>query len=121
MEKCLLDHIAHVANHHRTWVRVSNSNEQVVYSMIVSNEIKTITMRALTLQSYRNHYGFKPSQTWKVSEHDLRRGLAALYDKDPSARGRAATLHLNNQDVEYIIEKATYGIVKLELDQYGLW
>lgn len=121
MDKRLLDHIAHVANHHRTWVRVSNSNAQVVYSMIVSDEIKTVTLRALTLESYRNHYGFKRDHTWQVSEHDLRRGLVALYAKDPSARGRATTLHLSNDDVEYIIEKATYGIVKLELDQYGLW
>ena len=45
-------------------------------------------------------------------------GLAALCKKDPSAKGRVEKGTLTRHDVEYIIEKASFGIIKLELSDY---
>lgn len=61
---------------------------------------------------------FQKKRTWKINEYDLNQGLAALCKKDPSAKGRVEKGTLTRRDVEYIIEKASFGIIKLELSDY---
>jgi hypothetical protein len=41
-----------------------------------------------------------------------------LIEKDPTAKNRADTLSLTSKDVEYIIQKATFEILKLELYEF---
>lgn len=80
--------------------------------------VETLFYKAITLQSYREHYSFIKSRTWNISEYDLNQGVAALCRKDPSASVRVKRNALTLRDVEYIIEKASFGIIKLELDDY---
>ena len=47
----------------------------------------------------------------------VRRGIVALIRKDPSARQRIDEDTMTLSDVEYIIEKASFEIIKLELDR----
>lgn len=56
--------------------------------------------------------------SWNINEYDLNMGLLALCKKDPSASERIKHDALTLRDVEYIIEKASFGIIKLELDDY---
>jgi hypothetical protein len=74
--------------------------------------------RTLSLQSYRSLYNFQQSRIWHVTEYDIGNAVSQLFRKDASAQKRARACRLTNQDVEYIIEKATFGILKLELDDY---
>ena len=53
-----------------------------------------------------------------INEYDLNRGVTALCAKDPAASVRVRQDALTLRDVEYIIEKATFGIIKLELFDY---
>lgn len=80
--------------------------------------LKTLFYKGLSLQSYRDHYSFRKKRTWKINEYDLNQGLAALCKKDPSAKDRVEKGTLTQRDVEYIIEKASFGIIKLELSDY---
>ena len=53
-----------------------------------------------------------------INEYDLNQGLASLCKKDATAKKRIETNSLTLHDVEYIIEKASFGLIKLELSDY---
>ena len=80
--------------------------------------LKTLFYKGLSLQSYRDHYSFKKKRTWKINEYDLNQGLAALCRKAPRAKARVEKGTLTRRDVESIIEKASFGRIKLELSDY---
>lgn len=118
MDRQLYYHIADIIHQRRTWIKVIDTERQTAMRIIVNGEIRTLMFRTLSLRSYRSHYSFQQSRTWHVTEYDIGNAVTALARKDPSAQVRLEACHLTNRDVEYIIEKATFGILKLELDDY---
>ncbi len=120
MERRLFEHIAEKIHRHRTWIKVVDTKRWTEYNMIVDGHLQKCLFRVLTLESFRVKYGFIEPRTWNVSEYDIARGVVALTKKDPVARKRIRQCRLTIYDVEFIIEKATFGIVKLELDKYDL-
>ena len=97
---------------------IENNMNMHMRFIIVNGEIRTLMFRTLSLRSHRSHYSFQQSRTWHVTEYDIGNAVTALARKDPSAQARLEACNLTNRDVEYIIEKATFGILKLELDDY---
>ena len=120
MSNQLFLHIADIIQRHRTWVRVLSTNHWISYNIIVDGHLKKCPSRVLTLQNFRVKYGFLDPRVWHICEHDMSSGLVALIRKDYSARLRVDECRLTISDVEFIIEKASYGIIKLELDKYEL-
>ena len=120
MEKKLFEHIAYKIHRHRTWIKVVDTTRWCEYNLIVDGHLKKCPFRVLTIQSFRVKQGFTEQRTWNISEYDLSRGVVALTRKDPSARCRLLRCRLTIPDVEFIIEKATFGIVKLDLDKYDI-
>ena len=120
MNNRLFLHIADTIQRHRTWVRVLSKNRWITYKIIVDGHMKKCPSRVLTLQNFRVKYGFLDTRVWHISEHDLSSSVVALIRKDPTARARVDECRLTISDVEYIIEKASFGIIKLELDKYEL-
>lgn len=118
MDRQLYYHIADIIHQRRTWIKVIDTERQTAMRIIVNGEIRTLMFRTLSLRSYRSHYSFQQSRTWHVTEYDIGNAVTALARKDPSAQVRLEACHLTSRDVEYIIEKATFGILKLELDDY---
>lgn len=118
MDRELYNHIADVIHQRRTWIKVIGTERQTAMRIIVKGEIRTVMFRTLTLQSYRSNYSFQQSRIWHVTEYDIGNAVSQLFWKDASAQKRARVCQLTNRDVEYIIEKATFGILKLELDDY---
>lgn len=110
--------IADIIENNRTWIRLTDTEKLIEMRIPQDGVLKTLFYKSLTLQSYRDHYSFRRKCTWNINEYDLNRGLAALCKKDPSAKRRIAHDSLTLRDVEYIIEKASFGIIKLELDDY---
>lgn len=110
--------IAELIQHYRTWLKVVDTEQLTPMRMIMDGELKTCMYKTLTLQSYRENYGFIRTRKWNITEYDIGRGIVALVRKDATARHRIAKDQLTISDVEYIIEKATFGILKLELDKY---
>ena len=110
--------IADIIQRYRTWIIVKDTELLVEMRILHDGVLKPLFNKGLSLQSYRDHYSFKKKRTWKINEYDLNQGLAALCRKDPSAKGRVEKGTLTRRDVEYIIEKASFGIIKLELSDY---
>lgn len=110
--------IADVIQQYRTWLKVVDTEQVTPMRLFVDGELKTCMCKTLTLQSYREHYGFVRTRKWHITEYDIGRGVVALIRKDPGARKRVEREKLTLTDVEYIIEKASFGIIKLELDRF---
>lgn len=117
MERKTYYRIADIIHQHRTWLKVVDTEKILPMRLFQNGQVKTCMFRSLTLQSYREHYGFIRSRRWNISEYDIGRGIVALIRKDPSARQRIDEDTMTLSDVEYIIEKASFGIIKLELDR----
>lgn len=104
--------IADIIQRYRTWIIVKDTELLVEMRILQDGVLKPLFYKGLSLQSYRK------KRTWKINEYDLNQGLAALCRKDPSAKGRVEKGTLTRRDVEYIIEKASFGIIKLDLSDY---
>lgn len=110
--------IADIIQRYRTWIIVKDTELLVEMRILQDGVLKPLFYKGLSLQSYRDHYSFRKKRTWKINEYDLNQELAALCRKDPSAKGRVEKGTLTRRDVEYIIEKASFGIIKLDLSDY---
>lgn len=118
MNKKTFYQIADIIQKNRTWIKVVDTEKLVEMRILQDGIFKTLLYQALTLQSYRDHYSFQRTRTWNINEYDIGQGLAALCKNDPTAVQRVEHDMLTLRDVEYIIEKASFGIIKLELDDY---
>ena len=110
--------IADIIQKNRTWIKVIDTEKQVEMRIFQDGVLKTLLFQALTLQSFRDHYSFQRTRTWNINEYDIGQGLSALCKKDPSATQRVEQDRLTIQYGADIIEKASFGIIKLELDEY---
>ena len=110
--------IADIIQRNRTWIKVVDTEKITEMRIFQDGVLKTLQLQALTLQSFREHYGIQRTRTWNINEYDIGQGLASLCKKDSSAIQRVEKDMLSLRDVEYIIEKASFGIIKLELDDY---
>lgn len=107
--------IADIIENNSTWIKVVDTEKLIEMRIAQDGVLKALLYKALTLQSYRDHYSFRKKRTWNINEYDLNQGLAALCRKDPTAEKRIQQNTLTLRDVEYIIEKASVGII-LELN-----
>lgn len=110
--------IADIIQRYRTWIEVKDTEKLIEMRLLQDGVLKTLFYKGLSLQSYRDKYSFKKTRTWNINEYDLNQGLVSLCKKDLTAKRRIKTHSLTLRDVEYIIEKASFGIIKLELNDY---
>ena len=96
MDKALFYHIADVIQEHRSWIEVIDTHDTIQWNYYLDGEFRHIDYQVITLRNFRNQY------CWR----------------DPTAKTRADTLSLTSKDVEYIIQKATFEILKLELYEF---
>ena len=75
------------------------------------------------LKAYRSNGAYKKGTIWIIPENDLDKALAAYRKKDPLFKQRIKTNpdSLTAKDTEVIIQMATYGLVRLELDKYSIF
>ena len=100
MDKALFYHIADVIQEHRSWIEVIDTHDTIQWNYYLDGEFRHIDYQVITLRNFRND------------------GLRKLIERDPTAKTRADTLSLTSKDVEYIIQKATFEILKLELYEF---
>jgi len=118
MNKALFYHIADVIQEHRSWIEVIDTHDIIQWNYYLDGEFRHIDYQVITLRNFRNQYCWQKPHIWKVNEHDLADGLRKLIVRDQTAKTRADTLSLTSKDVEYIIQKATFEILKLELYEF---
>ena len=118
MDKALFYHIADVIQEHRSWIEVIDTHDTIQWNYYQEEEIQKIDIQEITIRKYRKQYCWQKPHIWKVNEHDLAEGVRKLIQKDPTAKNRTDTLSVTSKDVEYIIQKATFEILKLELYEF---
>ena len=106
MDKALFYHIADVIQANRSWIEVIDTHDTIQWNYCLNGEFHHIDYQVITLRNYRNQYCWQKPHIWKINEHD------------PTAKARADTLSLKSKDVEYIIQKATFEILRLELYEF---
>lgn len=74
----------------------------------------------LNLQVIEARNGYKKNQKWIIPEVVLEKSARKIKAQDAAFWERLITGQMNYQDVERLILDATYGIVKLTLDEYGI-
>ena len=118
MDKALFYHIADVIQENRSWIEVIDTHDTIQWNYYLDGEFRHIDYQVITLRNFRNQYCWQKPHIWKVNEHDLAEGVRKLIQRDPAAKCRADNLSLTCKDVEYIILKATFDILKLELYEF---
>lgn len=115
MDKALFYHIADVIQKNRSWIEVIDTHDTIPWSYVLDGEFHNITYQVISLRNYRSQYCWQKPHIWKINEHDLAYGVRRLIEHDPESKPRVDTLSLLSKDVDYIIQKATHEILKLEL------
>ena len=118
MNKDLFYHIADVIQKNRSWIEVTDTEDTIEWHYPLNGEFHQITYQVITLRNYQNQYCWQKPHFWKVNEHDLAEGVRRLIEHDSTARQRVDTLSLKSKDVDYIIQKATHEILRLELYEF---
>ena len=83
-----------------------------------TDSISHTARRNLQVIEARN--GYKKNQKWIIPEVVLEKSARKIKAQDAAFWERLTTGQMNYQDVERLILDATYGIVKLTLDEYGI-
>ena len=115
MDKALFSPIEDLIHANRSLFDLIDTHDTIQWNYYLDGELHHIDYQVITLRNYRNQYCWQKPHIWKVNEHDLADGVRRLIERDPTAKTRADTPSLTTRDVEYIIPKATFDILKLEL------
>ena len=120
MELALIRRIADIINERRTWINAELSPKQTPYLIPLDGTISVCYSCSLNLQVIEARNGYKKNQKWIIPEVVLEKSARKIKTQDAAFWKRLTTGQMNYQDVERLILDATYGIVKLTLDEYGI-
>ena len=120
MELALLKRIADIINERRTWINAELSLKQIPYLIPIDDTISVCYSCSLNLQVIEAKNGYSKKQKWIIPEVVLEKSARKIKAQDAAFWERLTTGQMNYQDVERLILDATYGIVKLTLDEYGI-
>lgn len=120
MELALIRRIADIINERRAWIAAELSPKQTPYLTPIDGTISVCYSCSLVLRVLDARNGYRKKQKWLIPEVVLEKSARKIKGVDPDFWQRLVTGQMNCQDVERLILDATYGIVKLELDEYFL-
>lgn len=120
MELALIRRIADIINERRTWISAELSPKQTPYLTPIDGTISVCYSCSLVLRVLDARNGYRKKQKWIIPEVVLEQSARKIKGVDADFWQRLVTGQMNCQDVERLILDATYGIVKLELDEYFL-
>lgn len=115
MREFLYQQIANIITTHCTYIEVVDTTQHRDFAILEDGKMRTIQSRMLTLRVCLTTDNYDKGQTWHISEYDMDRVVAILRKEDEKFRKRFEDESLNIKDVEAIINKASFGIVKLRL------
>ena len=118
MRKVLFQRITTIMDECITWMEVADANHYVEFSMLVDGQFRKSLCPAILLRNYRSKWQYEKGHTWAVTEYDMDKAISQMKAQDPNFRKRFSECLISYKDVEKIIEKASFGIIKLELFDY---
>lgn len=108
---------------HKSWIALDGSRSYTPRIIFKRDRMILCTFRTIRLRAIYKHNGYERGTKWSVSEYELDKALA-LYrkrDHEVKARLKKGASYLEAKDVNAIVELATYGLLKLELDDLPLF
>lgn len=115
MRNSLYLKIASIIDEYSTWIHVIDAQQRIEQAMFIDGCSRKMIFRALSLRVYLSRQKYNKGHVWKVSESDLDRTIAVMKKVDLAFRKRVVENSLTILDVEMIINKASFGIINLEL------
>lgn len=107
--------IASIIDEYSTWIHVIDTQQRIEQAMFIGGCSRKMLFRALSLRVYLSMQKYNRGHVWKVSESDLDKAIALMKKKDSAFRKRVVENLLTISDVEMIINKASFGVINLEL------
>lgn len=120
MEFAVIRRIAYIINERKTWISAELSPKQTPYLIPLNGTVSVCYSCSLILKVNEARNGYRKNQKWIIPEVVLEKSARKIKGVDADFWQRLVTGQMNCQDVERLILDATYGIVKLELDEYFL-
>lgn len=110
----LLEVVARVITAHCYWIRVADITQHHAYAFVRDGHLMMTTCRHLTLEVTRPAGG-TTRHRWHVSEADLDQVLSTMLKDDPGLHRRCHDGTLTKEDVEVLVHRASYGIIRLDI------
>lgn len=115
MKYYLYYQMASVINHHCTWIEARNIMQRRSYLLTVSDGLRSVYCRMITLYVCRKRYHYRKGRMWHISEYDIDKAVIKLRQENADFRRRLKHEMLLPMDIENIICMASFGIIHLEL------
>ena len=115
MRECLYKEITSIIDRHSTWIDVGKTCRYVCLVVVSYNRIRVVPCRTLPLRAYHNKWHYNYGHLWFIPFPELDRAVAEMKKSNRLFKQRLLLNKLTIDDVEEIVYRATYGIIKLEL------
>ena len=116
MELATIKRIEEIINERRTWIAAELSLKPTSFLSLLDGNISVSYSPSLILKVLIAQCGYRNSQKWIIPEVMLEKSARKIKAEDSAFWQRLVAGSMTSQDVERLIRDATYGIVKLELD-----
>ena len=107
MKETAYNRIVEIIRARRTWITVLHADRERNMMVQVGRELREVRCRVLTLVALRKHGLYEQGHVWEKAVRSLKRGsrFKERWNKET----------ISPDDIEEIINRASYGFIRLEL------
>lgn len=118
MKGFVYQNIANVINENYTWIKVRDTKQRREFISQIDGKSLKIQSRVLTLETCIACDNLKKGHTWHIPEYDLDKTASMICKTDAGFRRRYIEGTLTFLDVETVINRASFGLINLQLSKY---
>lgn len=111
----LIEHLFEIIEWHRTWIAVKDFGEVEEYAAANGDRVGTIRCRVLRFEVRVGTQDYNRGQILAVPEFELQAAIERL-SLDKSFKHRLDSLTLTYDDVNNLVNAASWGQIELELE-----
>ena len=114
MKETAYNRIVEIIRVKHTWITVLHADRGRNMMVQVASALRDEPCRVLTLVALRKHGLYGKGHVWDIPEYNLEKAVRSL-KRDPRFKERWNKDAINPDDIEEIINRASYGFIRLEL------
>lgn len=114
MKEIAYSRIVEIIRERHTWITVLHADKERTLMVQIGRELHAIRCRVLTLVALRKHGIYNRGHVWDIPEHNLDKAVRSL-KRDSRFKERWSKDAMTADDVSEIINRASYGFIRLEL------
>lgn len=114
MKETVYNRIVEIIRTRHTWITVLQSDMERNMMVQVGRELHEVRCRMLTLVALRQHGLYGKGHVWDIPEYNLEKAVRSL-KRNPGFKERWNKDAISPDDIEEIINRASYGFIRLEL------